>query len=60
MGEWIPCSDRMPEVRVEVLVWDGTGIYQATLRYHGGWASAYGPLQPTHWQPLPEPPKEGE
>jgi len=60
MSNWIRCSERMPELNLKVLVWDDTGIYEANLRYHGGWASAYGPLCPTHWQPLPEPPTEGE
>lgn len=57
---WIPCSDRMPEERTEVLVFcplrgsDGEVLYG--WRQGGIWW-VDGPLdaEATHWQPLPPP-----
>jgi hypothetical protein len=34
-----------------------TGYYKPSGWYWAGWDGAVGPVTPTHWQPLPEPPK---
>lgn len=52
---WIPCDDEKHEIMwmdVSINGWD-------RWHYAGGWIPAFC-QQPTHWQPLPGPPKEGE
>jgi len=67
--EWIKVSDRLPEDGQMVLTWNG---YQRTIdRFREGISENFVmskmvaqmsgediPTEPTHWQPLPEPPKE--
>lgn len=51
---WIPRSERMPEVGVEVLVYSrSSGM--AVDYYDRG---LFGYSDVTHWMPLPEPPEE--
>lgn len=65
-GGWIKCSERIPAIGEHVLFYDGI------CRVHYGWRSALSgqwhsqttavsyPLNGIdHWQPLPEPPKDG-
>jgi hypothetical protein len=66
MAEWISVKERMPKEDEVVLVFGGRSIYTAYYgenRYGGiGWHklnSKYHNCNPTHWMPLPEPPKEG-
>ncbi len=64
MSEWIKCSEQMPELGQDVLCINIDGDYETCL-YTKGWhsgnpffASCAGDFFPTHWMPLPEPPKE--
>ena len=63
---WIPCSDRLPEECIEVLVSvkeiDGSFYTRTSWVQDGVWVIKKTPLQPTviAWQPLPEPYKESE
>ena len=60
--EWIPVTERLPESDVVVLVCGSRGgVYTAYMHCPGYWhklnsKSHY--CNPTHWMPLPEPPKE--
>ncbi len=64
--KWIRVEDGLPEINVEVLVaYEAYGdvCFKVTHRYanvdfgfHKGWL---GGVRPTHWMPLPPPPKEG-
>lgn len=68
MAEWISVKDRLPEVRVPVLTYGrkgavGIGFIQPTSVTPDGkvyFYPRYGDHLPTHWMPLPEPPKDGE
>lgn len=56
---WIPCSERMPEMNVEVLWADALhpGEYVAAFRPQSGAV----PSMYTHWQPIiPAPQEEGK
>lgn len=63
--EWIPVKDRLPEVRVPVLTYGrkgaiGIGFVQPTSVVADGkvyFYARYGDSLPTHWMPLPQPPK---
>lgn len=66
--KWIPVSDRLPEVRTPVLTYGrkgavGIGFTQPSSVTAEGkvyFYARYGDSLPTHWMPLPEPPKERE
>ncbi|ELY4860608.1 DUF551 domain-containing protein [Cronobacter sakazakii] len=67
--EWIKCSERMPELRQRVLVWNGYSVTECTYKrneyaktpkgreprfeFHAGIKHGI-----THWMLLPEPPAE--
>ncbi|ELY6201956.1 DUF551 domain-containing protein [Cronobacter malonaticus] len=69
MSEWIKCSERMPELRQRVLVWNGYSVTECTYKrneyaktpkgreprfeFHAGIKHGI-----THWMPLPAPPAE--
>lgn len=67
---WIPVTDRLPETGVDVLVMFPQNMAVAS-RDMGEWVVNSGDgwctdvnlsddeKEPTHWMPLPEPPKEG-
>ena len=63
---WIPCSERLPKIGSTVLTLDKRhNIMSRTIRAYMDGKLYFTPdgLAPgkhiTHWQPLPEPPKEG-
>lgn len=65
--KWIPVAERMPEKDVDVLVWNGCHIWVSDFfTWHIGsigidsWRKPQYSADPTHWMPLPEPPKEVE
>ena len=66
--KWIPVTERLPEAREVVLVCGKRGgVYTAehnrnALRPGSFWKlnSKNHHCEPTHWMPLPEPPKDGE
>lgn len=66
MSEWIKCSERMPTFRQEVLAVDEYGDVGIGYFYEGYQGKlCFADLgdslcMPTHWQPMPEPPKDVE
>lgn len=66
MGEWIKCSERMPEETGDIIVACSDGIVMSGISYSrrkGFYIAAleYDDDEPvtdvTHWMPLPEPPE---
>ena len=61
--EWIPVSERLPEINVAVIVTDieTTGTYSAYYMGNGFWECDNGTFKDRiiAWMPLPEPYKEG-
>ena len=66
---WIPVEERMPEnilgkaVMRRILATDGDNVAEAKYYEGYGFESVHGEelwFTPTHWQPLPAPPSEGE
>lgn len=65
LTEWISVKDENPGLRQPVLVYNTEGATLIAQRYSNGWVAFFkdgeammGELSPTHWQPLPNPPKE--
>jgi len=66
---WIPVEERLPEnilgkaVMRRILATDGDSVAEAKYYEGYGFESVHGEelwFTPTHWQPLPAPPSEGE
>jgi hypothetical protein len=61
LNRWIPVEERLPPIELDVLVWDGFNVY-ITNRLDSknvAWDESTQILDVvTHWQPLPEPPKD--
>ena len=59
--QWIPVSERLPEIDQNVLACH-TGEVGISHRYVDGWYwdvdEWHKPFTPTHWMPLPPPPAE--
>jgi hypothetical protein len=67
VSKWISCKDKMPDDGVNVLIYAGNRMislawYDKDMGYFYICDSdyKYNSLDVTHWQPLPEPPKDGE
>lgn len=67
LPKWIPVTERLPGMGEVVLVYGKRGgIYTAEHNRNGCWPGSFWKLNskshhcdPTHWMPLPEPPKDG-
>lgn len=62
MPEWISVKERLPEPGERVLTAFDNFVAEAFVNYSGVWMRNGFELDwcpPTHWMPLPEPPKEG-
>ena len=68
MGEWIKCSERMPEEGEDVIVYDDLRqVHEGCYFRYGDRVSwdipSYNPqsyyveVNVTHWMPMPEPPE---
>ncbi len=61
--QWISVEDRLPEKGERVLITNGAFVCESFLANNDKWQRGGTDLffmQPTHWQPMPEPPKERE
>jgi len=61
-GGWVSVKERLPRSGDTVLVYYRRGDYRRMdiVRYLGHWIFIDPYIEVTHWQPLPEPPKERE
>ena len=61
-AQWIPCSERMPCIGERVLVWGPNWTEWPIAPWNGeGWFGRVGDHHRddvSHWQPIPQPPKE--
>lgn len=65
--EWIPVTERLPEIGRKCLIANGEivkigwirpdGVWKTGVRHNDLWGR-FSLYPPTHWMPLPEPPKE--
>lgn len=67
VSKWISCKEKMPDDGVNVLIYAGNRMislawYDKDMGYFYICDSdyKYNSLDVTHWQPLPEPPKDGD
>lgn len=58
--EWIPVTERLPEVGADILVCHKNGFVATNAWLGTHWWFKDDKNTITHWMPLPEPPKEGE
>ena len=65
---WIPVTERLPEIGRKCLIANREIVVSGWLRPDGVWKTGvssdevwckFSLYPPTHWMPLPEPPKEG-
>jgi hypothetical protein len=56
MTEWIKCSDRLPEKEDYYLCYDHFKNFKIYFFYPNHWIDR----NVSHWQELPEPPKENK
>jgi hypothetical protein len=63
VNQWISVDDKLPATRKTVLIYDeyegvSAGYYDSDYAKFRSIDDVYRPCNVTHWQPLPEPPKE--
>ena len=58
--EWISVDDRLPEPKEETICIDADGDMMIGTYTEWGWMFPCYFKSPTHWMPLPEPPKEND
>lgn len=58
--KWIPVTERLPERNNDVLIYNIEGYIGTDFITKDGKWFWNEELPPSHWMPLPEPPKEGE
>ena len=63
-GEWIPCSERLPEKSGQYYVSGGDKVWICSFliipTFKGGWCNNVSNPVVEAWMPLPEPYKRGE
>lgn len=63
-GEWIPCSERLPEKQGQYYVSGGDKVWICDFlifsNFKGGWCNNVSNPKVEAWMPLPEPFKRGE
>ena len=57
MTKWITVEDKLPELMVKAIWYNEHGDTIVGAYTKLGWTFSYYPGAPTHWMPLPEPPK---
>lgn len=62
LSDWIPVSERLPESSGDYLVWwrrQHGENRRVVMQFENGifWKGHGAPVNVTHWQPLPAPPK---
>ena len=57
---WIPVTERLPEIEDDVLVCTAEGYIGTDYIHQEGKWFWNEELPPTHWMPLPKPPREGD
>lgn len=60
MSEWKPIKTAPKERTVILAAWDyGSWFIQPAKFFNGEWVHGWDhdPIDPTHWMPLPKPPK---
>lgn len=61
MSEWQKIETAPMEDGDEYLVWDGYAVALVNVSERNWWCLAEFTIDaPTHWMPLPSPPKDGE
>lgn len=65
VSKWIKCSEQLPTTRQTILIYDEyegvcAGYYDSDYAKFRAVDDIFRSLNVTHWQPLPEPPKESE
>jgi hypothetical protein len=58
MNKWISVKDKLPKNYHTVLTYDGDGCVILCYVGNGQFIKRFEDYIPTHWMPLPEPPKD--
>lgn len=58
--KWINIEDQLPKKHTDVLIFDEDSMSVGFIGSEGDWIIDSAGLKPTHWMPLPEPPKSNQ